>query len=136
MLLQAQYGSEAFDKLADMIYNTLDQYGIYQHYLRYTEYNKLMLQSAGIATTTEPGELMIIVSHQTFSKQLYHLTSQTKFGQTNLLYTLSLGKTLKPIVKNHKHCYLWSPGFQQWLSVFNLIFSKINHKNSFRLAVL
>lgn len=54
-LLQAQYGSEAFDKLADMIYNTLDQYGIYQRYLRYTDYNKLMLHSVGMATTAEAG---------------------------------------------------------------------------------
>ena len=54
--LQAQYGSEAFDKLADMIYNTLDQYGIYQHYLNYTDYNKLMLHSAGIVATADAGE--------------------------------------------------------------------------------
>lgn len=53
MLLQAQYGSEAFDKLADMIYDTLDQYGIYQQYLHYSNYNKLMLQSTGATATTE-----------------------------------------------------------------------------------
>ena len=31
-------------------------------------------------------ELMIMASHQTFSGQLWHLTDQTKFDQTNLLY--------------------------------------------------
>ena len=40
-----------------MIYNTLDQYSIYQRYLNYTDYNKLMLYSAGTATTTEAGEV-------------------------------------------------------------------------------
>ena len=40
-------------------------------------------------------ELMIMVSHLTFSSQFYHLTEQTKFDQTNLLYcTLSMGRIL------------------------------------------
>ena len=41
--LQAQYGSEGFDQLADMVYTMLDQYNIYQKYHHYTEYNKLLL---------------------------------------------------------------------------------------------
>ena len=32
---------------------------------------------------------MITVSHQTFSGQLWHLTDQTKFDQTNLLYIIN-----------------------------------------------
>ena len=32
---------------------------------------------------------MIIASHQTFSEQLWHLTDQTKFDQTNLLYIIN-----------------------------------------------
>ena len=32
---------------------------------------------------------MIMVSHQTFSSQLWHLTGQTKFDQTNLLYIIN-----------------------------------------------
>ena len=35
-----------------------------------------------------PG-LMITASHQTFSGQLWHLTDQTKFDQTNLLYIIN-----------------------------------------------
>ena len=65
-LMQVQYGSEAFDKLADMIYTTLDQYGIYQSYLHYTDYNKLMLYSTGAASTTEAG---------TNTRQLWALTN-------------------------------------------------------------
>ena len=34
-------------------------------------------------------ELMITASHQTFSSQLWHLTDQTKFDQTNLLYIIN-----------------------------------------------
>ena len=34
-------------------------------------------------------ELMIMASHQTFSSQLWHLTGQTKFDQTNLLYIIN-----------------------------------------------
>ena len=34
-------------------------------------------------------ELMIMASHQTFSGQLWHLTSQTKFDQTSLLYIIN-----------------------------------------------
>ena len=34
-------------------------------------------------------ELMRMVSNQTFSGQLWHLTGQTKFDQTNLLYTFN-----------------------------------------------
>ena len=30
-----------------------------------------------------------MASHQTFSGQLWHLTDQTKFDQTNLLYIIS-----------------------------------------------
>ena len=33
--------------------------------------------------------LMIMASHQTFSGQLWHLTDQTKFDQTNLLYIIN-----------------------------------------------
>ena len=33
--------------------------------------------------------LMIMASHQTFSGQLWHLTDQSKFDQTNLLYIIS-----------------------------------------------
>ena len=33
--------------------------------------------------------LMITASHQTFSGQLWHLTDQTKFDQTNLLYIIN-----------------------------------------------
>ena len=33
--------------------------------------------------------LMIMASHQTFSGQLWHLTDQTKFAQTNLLYIIN-----------------------------------------------
>ena len=32
---------------------------------------------------------MITASHQTFSGQLWHLTNQTKFDQTNLLYIIN-----------------------------------------------
>lgn len=60
-LLQAQYGGEAFDKLADMIYNTLDQYSIYQRYLLYTDYNKVMLQPSRMTTTAETGNYKLIV---------------------------------------------------------------------------
>ena len=31
---------------------------------------------------------MIMTIHQTFSGQLWHLTDQTKFDQTNLLYII------------------------------------------------
>ena len=34
-------------------------------------------------------ELMTMASHQTFSGQLWHLTDQTKFDQTNLLYIIN-----------------------------------------------
>ena len=33
--------------------------------------------------------LMMMASHQTFSGQLWHLTDQTKFDQTNLLYIIN-----------------------------------------------
>ena len=49
---------------------------------------------------TTPG-LMIMASHQIFSGQLWHLTDQTKFDQTNLLYiideevhTFTIGKQM------------------------------------------
>ena len=32
---------------------------------------------------------MIMASHQTFSGQLWHLTGQTKFDQTSLLYIIN-----------------------------------------------
>ena len=35
-------------------------------------------------------ELTIMASHQTFSDQLWHLTGQTKFDQTNLLYIINV----------------------------------------------
>ena len=35
-----------------------------------------------------PG-LMITASHQTFSGQIKHLSSQTKYGQTNSLYIIN-----------------------------------------------
>ena len=34
-------------------------------------------------------ELMIMANHQTFSGQLWLLTDQTKFDQTNLLYVIN-----------------------------------------------
>ena len=34
-------------------------------------------------------EFMIMASHQTFSGQLWHLTDQTKYDQTNLLYIIN-----------------------------------------------
>ena len=55
---------------------------------------------------------MITASHQTFSGQIKYLSSQTKFGQTNLLYnisvkiSLSLLKTMNVQTINslyHKH---------------------------------
>ena len=42
-----------------------------------------------VITLTEISELMIMVSHQTFSDQLWHLTDKTKFDQTNLLYIIN-----------------------------------------------
>ena len=37
----------------------------------------------------QSSELMIMASHQIFSGQLWHLTGQTKFDQTNLLYVIN-----------------------------------------------
>ena len=34
-------------------------------------------------------ELTIMANHQIFSGQLWHLTGQTKFDQTNLLYIIN-----------------------------------------------
>ena len=34
-------------------------------------------------------ELTIMASYQTFSSQLWHLTGQTKFDQSNLLYIIN-----------------------------------------------
>ena len=34
-------------------------------------------------------ELMIMASHQTFSGKLWHLTGQTKFDHTSLLYIIN-----------------------------------------------
>ena len=34
-------------------------------------------------------ELVIMASHQTFSGQVKHLSDQTEFGQTNLLYIIN-----------------------------------------------
>ena len=44
-----------------------------------------MICSLGLFMNTG---LMITASHQTFSGQLWHLTDQTKFDQTNLLYRI------------------------------------------------
>ena len=44
-----------------------------------------MLQSLVVVCA----ELMIMANHQTFSSQLWHLTDQTKFDQTNLLYIIN-----------------------------------------------
>ena len=57
-------------------------------------------------------ELMIMASHQTFSGQVKHLSDQTKFGQTNLLYIINgeiVEFTKKTNVRTifspyHKHC--------------------------------
>ena len=45
-------------------------------------------------------ELMIMASHQIFSDQLWHLTDQIKFDQTNLLYIIN-GKVHKFTIGNH-----------------------------------
>ena len=42
--------------------------------------------------------LMIMASHQTFSGQLKHLTGQTKFGQSNILYIIN-GKVIKFLIE-------------------------------------
>ena len=42
--------------------------------------------------------LMIMVSHQTFSGQFKHLTGQTKFGQSNILYNIN-GKVIKFLIE-------------------------------------
>ena len=42
-----------------------------------------------LVTNDNHAELTIMVSHQTFSGQLWHLTDQTKFDQTNLLYIIN-----------------------------------------------
>ena len=58
-------------------------------------------------------ELMIMASYQTFSGQLWHLTDQAKFDQTNLPYIINeeVNKftIVKPNVRTifnpyHKHC--------------------------------
>ena len=41
---------------------------------------------------------MITASHQTFSGQLKHLTGQTKFGQSNILYIIN-GKVIKFLIE-------------------------------------
>ena len=41
---------------------------------------------------------MIMASHQTFSGQLKHLTGQTKFGQSNILYIIN-GKVIKFLIE-------------------------------------
>ena len=42
--------------------------------------------------------LMIMASHQTFSGQLKHLTGQTKFDQSNILYIIN-GKVIKFLIE-------------------------------------
>ena len=44
-------------------------------------------------------ELMIMASHQTFSGQLWHLTGQIKFDQTNLLHIINEEVNKFPMVK-------------------------------------
>ena len=50
-----------------------------------------LIDRGGLVHVTE---LMIMASHQTFSGQVKHLSSQTKFGQTNLLYIIN-GEVIK-----------------------------------------
>ena len=47
-----------------------------------------------VATNYSYAELMIMASHQTFSGQVKHLSGQTKFGQTSLLYIIN-GEVIK-----------------------------------------
>ena len=42
--------------------------------------------------------LMIMASYQTFSGHLKHLTGQTKFGQSNILYIIN-GKVIKFLIE-------------------------------------
>ena len=41
------------------------------------------------SVVTSTGLIMIMASHQTFSGQIKHMSSQIKFGQTNYLYIIN-----------------------------------------------
>ena len=62
--------------------------------------------------------LMIMASHRTFSSQIKCMSGEIEFGQTNILYTLSM-KILWSLQKKMNVWTIFSPYHKHWLPLAN-----------------